>query len=63
MNDYTIEEIFTRNEALDHINNSEEDDFIEWKFKETTCHEWTSSLTHPNCKGSPHNLVIAWENG
>ena len=63
MNDDTIEGIVTCNEILNHIDNSEEDDPIEWIFKETTCHEGLLSRTHPNYKGSPYNLVIAWENG
>ena len=36
--DNTIEVIFTYNDLLDHINNSEEDDLIEWKFKDVTAH-------------------------
>ena len=63
MNDDTIEEIFTCNELLDHINNSEEDDIIEWKFKKTTGDEGSFSRTHPNHKGLPLNLVADWENG
>ena len=39
MNDGTIEEIFTYNKKLDHIKNSEEDDLIEWRFKEVIGHE------------------------
>ena len=38
MSDDTIEVMFTYNESLDQINNSEEDDLIEWKFKEITAH-------------------------
>ena len=51
--DDTIEEIFTYNELLDHVNNSEEDDFIEWKFKEIGAHEGPLPRTHPNYNGSP----------
>ena len=60
MNDETIEEIFTYNESLDHINNSEEDDLIEWKFKEITAHEGPLPRTHPKYNGSPCNLAIEW---
>ena len=63
MNDDTIEEIFTYNELLDHINNSEEDDLIEWKFKEITAHEGPLPRSHPNYNGSPYNLTIEWETG
>ena len=63
MNDDTIEEIFTYNELLDHINNSEEDDLIEWKFKAITAHEGPLPRSHPNYNGSPYNLTIEWENG
>ena len=51
MNDDTIEEIFTLNKLLDHINNSQEDHLIELKFKEITGHEGPLPRTHPN-----HNL-------
>ena len=46
------------NKTLDHINNSEEDELIEWMFKEKKVHEGPSSHTYPNKKGSSHNLVI-----
>ena len=62
MNDDPIEKIVTCNELLDQINNSEEDDLIEWKFKEKNGHEGTLPQSHPNYNGSPHNLVTAWEN-
>ena len=32
-------------------------------FKETEWHEGPLSRTRPNCKGSPFNPVVAWENG
>ena len=58
MNDDTIEETFTYNELLDHINNSEEDDLIEWKFKAITAHEGPLPRSHPNYNSSPYNLTI-----
>ena len=63
MNDDTVEEIFTCNELLDYINNSEEDDLIEWKFKEIIAHEGPLPRSHQNYNGSPYNLTIEWENG
>jgi hypothetical protein len=62
MNDGIIEEIFTYNESLDHMNNSEEDDLIEWKFKEIKAHEGPLPKSYPNYNGSPYNLTIKWEN-
>ena len=61
MNDDTIKEIFTYNELLHHINNSEDDDLIEWMFEEKIGHEVPLSRTHPNYKGSPHNLAMDLE--
>ena len=34
-----VEDLFTYNETLNHINNSENDDLVEWKFKLITSHE------------------------
>ena len=34
-----VEDAFTYNEMLDHINNSEDDDLVEWKFKSITAHK------------------------
>ena len=63
MNDDTIEKISTYNSLLDHVNNSEEDDLIEWKFKEIIAHEGLLARRHPNYNVSPYNLTIEWENG
>ena len=46
---------------MDHINNSEEDDLVEWKFKAITAHEGTLVRSHPNYNGSPYNLRMEWE--
>ena len=62
MNGDAIEEIFTHNELLDHINNSQEDDPIEWKFKEIAAYKDPLQRTHPNYNGLPYNLAIEWEN-
>ena len=39
MQDDAVEELFTCNETLDHLNNFEEDDLVEWRFKSITGHE------------------------
>ena len=46
--DDTVEDVFTYNEILDHINMSEDDDLIEWKFKAITAHEGPLTTSHPN---------------
>ena len=53
MQDDTVEEVFTCNELLDHINNSEEEDLIEWTFREILAHEGPLPQSHPNYNGSP----------
>ena len=58
MSDDAIEETFTCNELLYHINNSEEDDIIEWEFRETKSHEGPLPRTHPNFNRSPCSLTI-----
>ena len=63
MQDDTVEEIFTHNELLDYINNSEEDDLVEWKFREILAHEGPLPKSHPNYNGSTYNLQIEWESG
>ena len=63
MKNDTIEEIFTYNKLLARVNNSEEDDVIELKFKETTAREGPLPRTHSNYNGSPYNLKIEWEMG
>ena len=61
MNDDTIEEIFSYNEILDHLNLQEEETV--WKFKRITAHEGPLRQDHPNYNGSLCNVVIEWENG
>lgn len=56
MKDDTIEEIFTYTESLDHINNAEEDDLVEWKFKAITVQEGPLLRSHPNCNRSHTTL-------
>ena len=46
--DDAVEDVFDCNEILDHINKSEDDDLIEWKFKAITSHEGTLPTSHPN---------------
>ena len=55
MKDNTIEEIFTHNELLCHINNSEEDNLIKWKFKAITSHEGPLRRSKPSYNGSLYN--------
>ena len=55
--------IFTYNELLNHINNSEEDDLIEWKFKAIREHDGPLPRSDPNYNGSHLNLRIEWEMG
>ena len=59
----TVEDVFTYNEILDHINNSEDDDLIEWKLKTITSHEGPLPRSYPNYNGCPCNSRIEWENG
>ena len=61
--DDTVEDVFTYNEILDHLNMSEDDDMIEWKFKAITAHEGPLATSHPNYNGSSYNLRIEWEHG
>ena len=61
--DDVVEDVFTYNEILDHINNSEDDDIIEWKFKSITSHEEPLPRSYTNYNGSPHNLRIELEIG
>ena len=62
INDDTIEEIVTYNKLLKNINNLQEDDLIEWKFKAIIDHEGLLPMTHPNYNSSPYDLTIQWEN-
>jgi Reverse transcriptase (RNA-dependent DNA polymerase) len=63
VNDDKYEEIMTYNEIINHIEQSEEDDAIVWKFKRIIEHEGPLSKTHAKWKGSTYNLRIEWENG
>ena len=58
-----VEDAFTCNEILDHVNNSEDDDLVEWKFKSITAHEGPVPRSHLNYNGSLYTLKIEWENG
>ena len=53
MQDDAVEEVFTCNELLDHINNSEEEDLVEWKCREILAHEGPLPQSHPNYNGPP----------
>ena len=52
MKDHAIEEIFTYNELLDHINNSSDNDLIELRFKRISSHKVLLPQSYPNCDGS-----------
>ena len=45
--DDRVEDAFTYNEILDHINSSEDDNLIEWNFKSITSHEGPLPRSHP----------------
>ena len=60
---YELEDVFTYNKILDHINKLEDDDLIEWKFKEITANEGPLPTSHPNYNRSPYNLRIEWKMG
>ena len=62
MQDDTVEEVFTCNEILDHINNSEEEDLVEWNFQAIAAHEGPLPQSHPDCNGFFYNLRIEGEN-
>ena len=53
MKDDTIEEIFSYNEILDHLNQQDEDTVV-WKFKRIKSHEGPLRQSHPNynCESS-----------
>ena len=53
MQDDTVEEVCTCNEILDYINNSEEEDLVEWKFQAIPAHEGPLLQLHPNCNAPP----------
>ena len=61
MKDDTIEETFAYNELLDLVNNSEEDELVEWKA--ILAHEGLLVRSHTNYNGSPYSLKIEWEMG
>ena len=61
--DDAVEDVFTYNEILDHINKSEDNDHIEWKFKSITSYKEPLPTHHPNYNSSPWNLRIEWEHG
>ena len=46
--DDVVEDLFTCNEILDHIKNSEDDDLIEWKLKSIASHEGPLTRSHSN---------------
>ena len=61
--DDAVEDVFTYNEILDHINKSEDDNLIECKFKTITSHEGPLQSFHPKHNDSSCNLRIKWGNG
>ena len=51
--DDIVEDVFTYNKIMHHINNSEDDDLIACKFKGITYHEGPLTASHPNYEVSP----------
>ena len=58
-----VEEILTYNEILELIEQQQDEDAVEWRFKCIKAHEGPLSSSHPNYKDSKYNVVIEWENG
>ena len=56
--DHTIEEIFTCNKLLYYLNDTDEDNLIEWKFKVIIVYKGSLSKLHSNYNSSPYNLRI-----
>ena len=61
--DDKVEDVLTYNEIPRHINNPEDDNVIECKFKSITSHEGPLPASHPSYNGYPCNLRIKGENG
>ena len=61
--DDQVEEILTYNEILELIEDQQEEDAVEWRFKSIKGHEGPLKWNHPNYKGSSCNVMIEWENG
>ena len=59
--DDQVEEILTYNEILELLEDQQEKDTIEWRFKLVTSHEGPLPQNHPNYKGSKYNVMIEWE--
>ena len=56
------EEILTCDQVMDHISHHEDGE-IEWELRKIVAHQGSLNETHPDCKGSTHNVAVQWENG
>ena len=61
MKDDIIKEVFINNKLLEYLNNSEEDNLIEQKFKTIIAYESPLSKLHPNYNGLLCNPKIKQE--
>jgi hypothetical protein len=63
----TVDEIFTYNEILDHIerDNSDLESDTEqlFKFRRITAHQGPLCSSDKDWKGSKYNVLVAWETG
>ena len=58
-----VEETFSCNELLTHLNDSEEHDVVEWKSYAIATYEGPLAQHHPNHNNSLHNVCLEWETG
>ena len=59
-------EIITYNEILQHLKDqhgAENPNEVIWKFKDIIAHEGPLKPTDASYKGSPYNVMVAWEDG
>ena len=47
---------------MDYLTKDNDDD-IEWKFKDIIGHQGPLSKDHADYKGLPYNVTVLWENG
>jgi hypothetical protein len=63
----TVDEIFTYNEMLDHIekdnNDMESDTEQRFKFHRIAAHQGPLCSSDKDWKGSSYNVLVAWERG
>jgi hypothetical protein len=63
----TVDEIFTYNDILDHIekykNDIDSDTEQLYKFRRITAHQGPLGTSNKDCKGSKYNDLVEWETG